>query len=141
MTEQKHVTCVSVGIYEHVLSKGSVYEVVGIKNENYRIQGNHGRLVYISKTHFVEGSVEIPILASWQFDDNINEVNFIEVTFTFNDGSRRWAFVTTPEKLQSHFEGNVYPPGLNMNHLIIIRTLNDDDVQTTFRTFDKQGQL
>ena len=142
MSDSQWVTCVSIGVYEHAVSKGSSYEVLEVKNENYRIKGNHGRLVWVSKIHFVEGIVEVPILLSWTFDDDINEYDFVDVTFTFTNGSKRWAIITTPEKLQKHFKReNVFPPGFNTHHLIILRSLSNEDVESTFRNLELQGRL
>jgi hypothetical protein len=113
-----------------------------VKNDNYRIKGNHQKFVWISKIHFIYGAVDVPLLESWCFDDEIDECNFIDVSFTFSNGSKRWAIVTTPEKLQNHFKKeNVSPPGFNTHHLIIIRSFNEEDVEFTFRTLDLQGEL
>jgi hypothetical protein len=142
MTDFQQVTCVRVGMYEHALTKGKVYELLAVKNDNYRIKGNHQRLVWINRFYFSHGVVDVPLLESWCFDDDISEVNFIDVTFTFSNGSKRWAMVTTPEKLQSHFKNEtIHPPGFNMHHLIIMRSFSDEDVELTFRTLDLQGEL
>jgi hypothetical protein len=142
MADLQKVTCISVGVYEHAITKGKVYDLLAVENDNYRIKGNHDRLVWINKFYFSDGIINVPLLVSWCFDDDIDQINFIDVTFTFSNGSKRWAMVTTPEKLQSHFENaKVYPPGFNMHHLIILRSFRDEDVEVTFRTLDLQGDL
>jgi len=137
----KNVTCINIGMYEHALTKGKVYTVFNENIRNYRIEGNHGKRVWISKFYFIEGSEEIPLLVSWNFDDDVSE-DLIDVTFSFSDGTRRWAIITTPEKLVNHFNNKkIHPPGINIHHLIILRSLNEDDVNITFKYMDQHNKL
>ncbi|MGZ8537229.1 MAG: hypothetical protein ACXWV9_03150 [Flavisolibacter sp.] len=34
----KHVTCISIGVYEHAVSKGNIYKVFNENIENYRMK-------------------------------------------------------------------------------------------------------
>ncbi|WP_422657522.1 hypothetical protein ACK8P5_17400 [Paenibacillus sp. EC2-1] len=79
---------------------------------------------------------------NWCFDDDIETECFVEVALTFNDGSRRWCILTTPDKLVEHFASNsIDPPGIHIRHLIIMKTLNWEDVENTLRHLDHQGEL
>jgi hypothetical protein len=81
-------------------------------------------------------------MSSWKFDDLIESYNFIEITITFDDGSSRWCLLTTPIKLLEHFKNEtVEPPGINMRHLFIMKTLDINDIEKTLRHLDKQGDL
>ena len=72
----------------------------------------------------------------------IDSYNFIEITITFDDGSSRWCLLTTPTKLTEHFKNEmIEPPGLNMRHLIIMKTQDINDIENTLRYLDKQGDL
>ncbi|GGG87099.1 hypothetical protein [Paenibacillus radicis (ex Gao et al. 2016)] len=136
------VTCISIGNYGHALLRGKTYTVFDEKNENYRITGNHGRRVWISKYYFVEGKHQIPILTSWKLDDEINEFELLEVTLTFTDSSKRWCLITTPDKLKNYLMDQVTsPPGINIQHLIIMKTLNQDDIEETLNYLDNQNEL
>ena len=140
--ELKFITCRSIGTYGKSVTKGDSYEVLNEKDDLYRINGDNGKRIWINKLYFVEGVVKIPILTSWKFDDDIIMYDFIDVTFTLSDGSKRWSIITTPEKLANHFKKeNLDPPGLNIHHLIILRSLNIEDVDRTFKNLDQQDEL
>lgn len=136
------IRCTSIGVYEQALTRGKVYEVIAKDEEKYRIFGDHGRRVWIPRDYFSTEQGNILIMQSWSFDGDIETDCFVEVTLTFNDGSRRWCILTTPDKLVEHFTNNCMdPPGIYMRHLIIMKTLNWEDVENTLRNLDHQGEL
>lgn len=139
---QKLVTCTKVGVYGHAITKGKLYEVVAENNDKVRIIGNQKRRVWIAKYYFTDGIVEIPILQSWKFDDELDDFYLIEVTLTFDNGMKRWCLVTTPERLMKYFEQpNLDPPGCNIQHLIIVKTMNGEDIERTLKYLDEQGEI
>jgi hypothetical protein len=92
--------------------------------------------------HFDPGEGQQLIMQSWGFDDKVDTNNFIEVTISFNDGSKRWCNLTTPEKLTEHFKNSVIdPPGMSSRHLIIMKTLKYEEVEKTLKYLDSQGEL
>lgn len=132
------VTCNSIGNYGHALTRGKVYDVSDYDDDKYRITGNHGKKVWISKYYFYVGKVQIPIMMNWKFDFDINDFELIEVTISFTDNSKRWCLITTPDKLSNYFIEQVSnPPGINFHHLVILKTLNHDDIQKTLDYLDK----
>lgn len=140
--DERIITCTSIGVYGQVITKGRSYEVITEDDEKYRIIGNQNRRIWINKYYFVEGKVDIPILQSWKFDDELESFNLIEVTITFNNGMKRWCLVTTPERLIKHFEQpNLDPPGCNIQHLIIVKTMNKEDIDRTLKYLDEQGEI
>jgi 5-carboxymethyl-2-hydroxymuconate isomerase len=102
------VTCNSIGVYEHALTRGRHYEIVDQDEDKYRIIGDNGKRVWISKGYFEAGKVPMLIMKSWQFDDDIETDNFVEITITFNNGTRRWCDLTTPKKLVEHFKNPIW---------------------------------
>ncbi|MGO4528567.1 hypothetical protein AB4Z30_05750 [Paenibacillus sp. 2TAF8] len=138
----KFVTCTSIGVYGQALTKGKIYQVVAEEADRYRIIGNHNKRVWINKYYFVDGEVEVPILSSWKFDDPLEDFDLIEVTVTFNNGMKRWCLITTPERLIKYFEhSNLDPPGLSIQHLIIVKEISDEDINRTLIHLDEQGQI
>lgn len=86
-------------------------------DDKYRITGIHGKKVWISKHCFDEGKVQIPIMMNWQYDDDTNAFELIEVTISFTDNSKRWCLVTTPDRSRNYFFEQVSdPPGINLHH-------------------------
>lgn len=136
------VTCSSIGVYIHALTRGKHYDVVELKDDKYRIVGDHGKRVWISKSHFELGEVYVLQMQDWKFDDDITNWNIVEVTISFNNGSHRWCNMTTPGKLLEHFKNPMMePPGIFMEHLIIMKSLDTNDVEKTLKYLDSQGEL
>ncbi|MNC67374.1 hypothetical protein D3C75_1178650 [compost metagenome] len=80
-------------------------------------------------------------METWKFDDNIHEFDLVEATLTFSDGSKRWCLVTTPEKLVNHFLKDMDPPGFNLRHLIISKTMKHEDVERILKHLDSNDEL
>jgi hypothetical protein len=136
------VTCSSIGNYGHALTKGSFYEVIEYKDDKYRITGNHNKRVWISNSYFIEGKVIIPKIDKWKLDDDQEEFDLIEATIEFSDGSKRWCLITTPEKLLNHFnEREMEPPGFNIRHLIIVKSITQNDINRTLIHLDEQDEI
>lgn len=41
--KEQIVTCTSVGVYEHAITRGEKYKVINQNTEKYRIIGDHGK--------------------------------------------------------------------------------------------------
>lgn len=124
------------------MTRGKQYEIVDQDRDKYRIIGDHGKRVWINHSYFYLGHVFVLQMTDWKFDDEITEWNFVEVTISLNNGSRRWCNVTTPEKLVEHFMNPMMdPPGFYMEHLIIMKSLDTATVDQTLKHLDSQGQL
>lgn len=140
--EALRIKCTSIGVYEHALTRGKVYEVVDEDENKFRILGDHGRRVWISKYNFVSIEESVLIMKTWQFDDDIDKYELIEVTITFDDDSKRWCVITTPQKIVEYFDNELLnPPGINMKHLIIMKTTRTEDVEKMLKHLDNQNEL
>ncbi|WP_256762447.1 hypothetical protein [Cohnella sp. WQ 127256] len=135
-----YVTCVSVGGYSHALTRGKSYEVIKIEDYKYRISADHGKRIWVHKGHFIEGISQIPSLINWKFDDDINEIDFIDISMIFSDGSKRWAIITTPKKLLNYFNSSD-EIGFHIENLIIMKTLDQTDVEETLRNLERNDEL
>lgn len=129
-------------MYEHAITRGEKYKVINQNTEKYRIIGDHGKRIWISKWYFDLDEKFVLQMVEWNFDDNVSSLNIVEVTILFNNGSRRWCNITTPDKLVVHFENpRMDPPGLFIDNLIIVKSLERNDVEQTFKYLDSQGEL
>lgn len=136
------VTCTHIGVYKHAITKGKHYKVIEEKTDKFRVIGDHNKQVWIDKRYFVEDKADIPILKSWNLDDSVENYDLIETTLKFSNGTKRWCLLTTPEKLANHLsQSNLDPPGLHIKHLIILRTMNDVDIEEMLNYLDEQGEL
>ncbi|MDK8183265.1 hypothetical protein [Paenibacillus sp. UMB4589-SE434] len=136
------VKCNSIGVYEHALTRGNSYEVVDEDAEKYRIVGDQGRRVWIPASYFSREDEMILMMEEWQFDDDTDTEYFIEVTIMFKDGSKRWCLLTTSEKLIEYFNNEIIdPPGINIKHLVIMKSMEKEAVEKTLRHLDNQGEL
>lgn len=85
-------------------------------------------------------------LLNWKFDDEVqgtpDEWNWVEITLTFVDGSKRWSILYTPERLHNNLSRpNIDPPGLHIPHLIIVRSYEIDDIEKMLRYLESEGDL
>lgn len=140
--DNQSIICTDIGVYEHALTRGKDYEVIDSVKDKYRIVGDQGRRVWISKANFSASKEPVLLLQHWDFDDDRESNRFVEVTLTFSDGSKRWCNLTTSKKLVEHFNNEIIdPPGIHMKHLIIMKTMNREDVELTLKHLDNQNEL
>lgn len=72
----------------------------------------------------------------------LTKYELIEVTITFDDDSKRWCLITTPQKIIKYFDNELMnPPGVNMKHLIIMKTTRTEDVERMLKHLDNQNEL
>ncbi|GIO31801.1 MULTISPECIES: hypothetical protein [Paenibacillus] len=140
--EAQRIKCKSTGVYEHALTRGKIYEIVDEDENKYRIVGDHRRRIWISKSNFVPIEEPVLIMTTWQFDDEIDNYEFIEVSITFSDGSKRWCVITTPQKIVEYFDQEFMNlPGIYMKHLIIMKTTRTEEIEVMLRHLDNQNEL
>ncbi|WP_054025014.1 hypothetical protein [Bacillus sp. FJAT-28004] len=85
-------------------------------------------------------------LLNWKYDDEVKgslgEWNWIEITLTFEDGSKRWSILYTPERLHNNLSRpNIDPPGFHIPHMIIVRSYESDDIEKVLRYHEAEGDL
>jgi hypothetical protein len=85
-------------------------------------------------------------LLSWHFDDDplgsSDEWNWVEITMTFDDGSKRWSILYTPDRLKNNLtRNNIDPPGLFIPHMIVVRSYGKDDIERTLRYLESVSEL
>ncbi|WP_409340798.1 hypothetical protein [Paenibacillus sp. MBLB4367] len=85
-------------------------------------------------------------LLNWRFDDDplgpSDEWNWVEVIMTFEDGSKRWSILYTPDRLKNNLSHkNINPPGLFFKHMIIVRSYVVDDIERTLRYLECENEL
>lgn len=85
-------------------------------------------------------------LLHWKFDDDLdgssNDWNWVEITMVFEDGSKRWSMLYTPERLKNNLSRpNIDPPGLYAPHLILVRSYEKNDVERTLRSLELNNEL
>lgn len=139
--DQQIVTCCSVGVYEHALKRGNQYIVNNERDDKYRISGNHGRLVWISRAHFIDGIITLPYLKEWKSEDDPIDYDLLEVDLIFSDGSKRWCLITTPSKLIHYFEKQSHLSGFNIKNLLILKEINHEVIEQTLRYLEAQDRL
>ncbi len=60
----------------------------------------------------------------------------------FNDGSRRWSILYTPERLLNNLSRpDIDPPGLHMQQLIVVRSYEVNDIERVLNIFDEENKL
>ncbi|MRX72116.1 hypothetical protein GJU40_08070 [Bacillus lacus] len=83
-----------------------------------RIKGDNGRIRWFSFNHFhVNGE------KGDEVTDEPNQTNWIEISMTMSDESKRWCILYTPERLKNLLQQeHVHPKGLHIKHMIIVKS-------------------
>ncbi|MCY9550060.1 hypothetical protein [Lysinibacillus xylanilyticus] len=140
--------CRTQGSYSEALTRGITYQVIDINNdkEMVRIKCDNGRLSWFPLYHFNMNSEDVIDLISWKFDDEVsndaNETNWIEISLKMSDGSERWCILYTPERLRNCLQQpNVYPTGLHIKHMIVVKSYNVEDIQSVLDYLNQEDEL
>ena len=145
--------CRSTGSYSDALTRGKIYQVLqrdDLKRQ-VRLRGDNGRIRwYMSHLFGPEDSI-IPLLVSWQFDNDIEDptCDCVEVTVHFSDETRGWCSIGTPEYFKRRLDARSDPkdwkvstePAVWGSNLILVRRLDFVTVDWTLRYMDQQGEL
>ncbi|MED3804932.1 hypothetical protein P4562_23925 [Lysinibacillus xylanilyticus] len=146
--KNKNLICRTQGSYSEALTRGITYQVIDINNdkEMVRIKCDNGRLSWFPLYHFNMNSEDVIDLISWKFDDEVsndaNETNWIEISLKMSDGSERWCILYTPERLRNCLQQpNVYPTGLHIKHMIVVKSYNVEDIQSVLDYLNQEDEL
>lgn len=133
------IFCVDESIYSDHITKRKSYMVQDAKDGQIRIKNNRQKLVWLPESCFTD--CEIPTISSISIDDQINDPknDCVEVTISFDNGEKRWATFTTIEwlkKLLNEHVNHVLGTGL-----ILLKEINEDNIELTITQLDAQNEL
>jgi hypothetical protein len=135
-------------VYSEGLTRGKSYQVIDINTyeDMVRIKCDKGRLKWYSSSHFNVNGEDIIDLISWKFDDEVsndpNETSWIEISMKMSDGSERWCILYTPERLRNLLQQpNIYPTGLHIKHMIVVKSYNVEDIQNVLDYLNQEDEL
>jgi hypothetical protein len=144
----KNIVCRTPGVYSDGLTRGELYQVIDINNDKelVRIKCNNGRLRWFPLYQFNLNGEEIINLVSWKFDDKVsddpNEMDWMEISMKMSNGSERWCILYTPERLTNFLQqANLYPTGLHIKHMIVVKSYNAEDVQSILNHLNQEDEL
>lgn len=59
-----------------------------------------------------------------------------------SDGSERWCILYTPERLRNLLQlPNIYPTGLHIKHMIVVKSYNIEDIQSVLDYLNQEDEL
>ncbi len=142
------ITCRNATSYTEMLTRGKKYMVLDIDHNKscVKIVGDNGKTRLFPLGSFDLDGNDVPMLVSWSFDDNIEEVKredfltWVEVTIEMSNGTKRWCKLLTAEliskilSLPSNF-GIYYP------NMIIVKSFNYNDVDSMLKEMDENDEL
>jgi hypothetical protein len=144
----KVITCRNATSYRGMLTRGKEYKVLDAdysKNCTKIVCDNGKTRLFPFDCFDLEGRY-VPMLVSWSFDDNIEEVKrddfltWVEVTINLSDGTKRWCKLFTPELLLRILSlpntSGIYHP-----NIIVVRSLNFSDVDRMLKEMDENDEL
>ena len=133
------IYCINESSYSDHITKRKEYGIADLKDGQFRIKNNNGKLVWIPSYCFVDRL--IPSISHINIDDEITDSkkDNVEVTIEFDNGEKRWtSFLTCDwlkEKLVNHWDFFI---GSNC---IFIDNLTKEDIDNAIFQLDKQDQL
>ncbi|WHY69671.1 hypothetical protein [Neobacillus sp. SuZ13] len=144
----KNIVCRTPGVYSEGITRGKSYQVIDINADEdmVRLKCDNGRLKWFPLSHFNVNSEGVIDLISWKFDDEVsndpNEINWIEISMKMSDGSERWCILYTPERLRNLLQQpNIYPTGLHIKHMIVVKSYNIEDKQSVLDYLNQEDEL
>jgi hypothetical protein len=139
------ITCLSIGSYRGALTRGRRYEMLGESENgrNVKVRGDNGRSRLYSTVLFDLQGGPAPVLVDWRFDEKaLNEFqDAVDVSFSLDDGTRRWCFFVTPAQLAVLLGQPYAMPGIQATQMIVVRSLAPHVIEAMLRHLDEQGEL
>ena len=146
----KEITCVNATLYEGMLTRGKVYEVLQFDElkDCVKLVCDNGRTRLFKCSCFDFDGKPVPILTEWSFDDDPikadseDYLTWVEVSFKLSTGQRMWCKLNTPNGLQKCLsQPHINPTGVYIPHLIIVRSYNREDVDNMLKWLDENNEL
>ena len=142
------IVCKDISSYDGKITRGKSYIVLDDdKNkEIVRVWTDDGFKEWFPYYCFEFEEKCVPILLEWEFDDEViddpDEYNWIEISFSLSDGTKRWSILYTPERLSNSLKRkNIDPPGLHIQHMIIVRSYKKEDIDRVLKYLDDNNEL
>lgn len=136
------IYCVDQSSYEQHLTKRTKYFVSeigsGSKTGMVKIKGDSNRLVWISNIHFSKSNQ--PNIISVNIDDNIDDKtnDSIDITISFDDETKGWCRVLTPNYLQLLITSNQFYIDKNA---IFVNEITEGKIIEIVELLDKSNRL
>lgn len=145
---EKPIICKDICNYEGMITRGKGYKALEMDDNQkiVRIWTDNGRKRWFPYYCFELDGKDVPVLMDWKFDDEVtedtNESNWIEISFTLSDGTTRWSILYTPERLTNALmEANIDPPGIHIQHMIVVRSYEKKDISRVLKYLDDHDEL
>lgn len=134
------IFCKSESLYEEHISMGTGYEIHGIKENTVRIRGAlRNRLVWLPKGCF--SKKEVAAIKKIRLDNEVKDPlnDCIDVTISFTNGKKRWAWFTTLKYLEGLMdEHRNYIEGA---HTIILKEVTKENVEFAVMDLYRRDEL
>lgn len=145
------ITCVSESTYAGELTQGRSYAIVAHEpgKEQYRILNDRGRQRWYPSFCFAPPGVQPPMLSHFTIDDPIldAEMDAIDVTIEFTNGTRRWCIFTTPRYAATIGTVLISKEGWSFRvlqgtpHMHLISELHETLITAALDHLNRQGEL
>ncbi len=133
------VFCIDESVYSEHIHKREKYIISNLKDEQFRIKNNNGKLVWLPVRCFSDQLP--PAIVEITIDDEIRNENndCIEVTVKFDNNERYWLTFMTIEYLSKLLSDHQeYLPGRD---LIFVNSLNREIIEKTVQELDIKNEL
>lgn len=151
MEDRSTIVCISEGTYAGELTRGRSYAIVAHEpgKEQYRILNDRGRHRWYPSLCFAPPDAQPPDLLSFTIDDPVRdpEIDAIDVTIEFANGTRRWCIFTTPRYAATIGTVLISKEGWSLRmlqgtpHMHLISELHETLITAALDHLNRQGGL
>ncbi|MEQ6123498.1 hypothetical protein AAON49_04800 [Pseudotenacibaculum sp. MALMAid0570] len=139
MKKEIFVYCIIEEIYSDYITKGKRYFIVDVKHDQVKIKNDNEYYVWIPSYCF--SSIKPLSIVSIVVDDKIidSKKDFVEVTFTFDDESKRWVTFMTILHLKSLY--NEYRNYFTSSKVIFVEELIEEEIYQIINDLHRNNEL
>jgi len=151
MEDHFTIVCISESTYAGELTQGRSYAIVAHEpeKEQYRVLNDRGRQRWYPSWCFAAPGVYPPNLSSFTIDDPIRdaEMDAIDVTIEFTNGTRRWCMFTTPRYAATIGTALITKEGWSFRmsqgtpHIHLLSELHETLIEAALDHLNRQGGL
>jgi hypothetical protein len=145
------IVCISESTYAGELTQSRSYAILARdgEKEQYRILNDRGRQRWYPSWCFAPPGIQPPNMSRFTIDDPIRdaEMDAVDVTIEFTDGTRRWCIFTTPRYAATIGTVLISKEGWSFRlfqgtpHIHLLSELHETLIEAALDHLNRQGGL
>lgn len=138
-------TCTDIGAYRDALTYGVKYRILEYNDSRHqiKIQDDNRRVRWFPATLFDLTGNDVARIDRWHTDSplDVGTDDWVEVTITLENGTRRWCSFVTPRYLENLLDQPHADAGIWSRHMVVVKIIDVDHIERALRQIEQQGEL